>query len=51
MREEVDLAQLTQQLLDVVHETMQPAHVSLWLRHPLGYENKRTTRVLPKIGE
>jgi len=49
MREEVDLAQLTQQLLDVVQDTMQPAHISLWLRHrhPLGYENKCAVRVLP----
>ena len=32
LRGEVDLAQLREQLLDVVVETMQPAHVSLWLR-------------------
>jgi hypothetical protein len=51
LREEVDLAQLTEQLLGVVQETMQPAHVSLWLRQPEGHENKRATRVLPKIGE
>ncbi len=50
LREEVDIAQLRERLLDVVQETMQPAHVSLWLRQP---ENQRreTTRVLPKIGE
>jgi hypothetical protein len=51
MRGELDLAQLTQRLLDVVQETMQPAHVSLWLRHPEGKTNKRATKVLPKIGE
>ncbi|HEY6542109.1 MAG TPA: hypothetical protein VIZ18_14290 [Ktedonobacteraceae bacterium] len=32
LRGEVDLVQLREQLLEVVVETMQPAHVSLWLR-------------------
>ncbi len=32
LRGEVDLSQLSEQLLSVVEETMQPAHVSLWLR-------------------
>jgi hypothetical protein len=34
LRQEVDLATLRQQLLAVVQETIQPAHVSLWLRAP-----------------
>jgi hypothetical protein len=34
LRSEVDLGQLREQLLNVVQETMQPAHVSLWLRKP-----------------
>ena len=32
LRSEVDLAQLSEHLLAVVEETMQPAHISLWLR-------------------
>jgi hypothetical protein len=32
LREEVDLDTLSKQLVSVVQETMQPAHVSLWLR-------------------
>lgn len=32
LRSEVDLSQLREHLLNVVQETMQPEHVSLWLR-------------------
>ncbi|MDQ4076802.1 MAG: hypothetical protein M3220_11235, partial [Chloroflexota bacterium] len=32
VRNEVELEQLTGELLRVIEETMQPAHVSLWLR-------------------
>ena len=32
LRDEVDLSQLREQLLEIVQETMQPAHISLWLR-------------------
>jgi hypothetical protein len=32
VRDEVDLVELREHLLGVVDETMQPAHVSLWLR-------------------
>ncbi len=34
LRQEVDLVQLRSQLVSVVERTMEPAHVSLWLKHP-----------------
>jgi hypothetical protein len=40
LRNEVDLNQLRDHLISVVQETMQPAHVSLWLRQP-ERDNKR----------
>lgn len=34
LRTEVDLAELSQRLVDVTYRTMRPRHVSLWLAHP-----------------
>ncbi len=48
MRREVDLNDLCEQLVAVVQETMQPAHISLWLIQPAN-EETRQTRVLPRI--
>jgi hypothetical protein len=50
LRHAVDLDDLSRQLIAVVQETMQPEHVSLWLR-PHHWEVKRTTRLLPHLDE
>jgi hypothetical protein len=50
LRQEVDLNQLREELLVVVQETMQPAHVSLWLRPPEP-SRKRQMWLLARIDE
>ena len=44
LRNEVDLNQLREQLIAVVEETMQPTHVSLWLRKS-EHEKKSNTQM------
>ncbi len=50
LRNEVDLQQLREHLVAVVEETMQPSHVSLWLR-PSEPSRKRKTWLLARIDE
>ena len=50
LRNEVDLSQLREHLLNVVQETMQPAHISLWLRPPEP-SGKQKTWLLARLDE
>jgi hypothetical protein len=52
LRNEVDLATLSEHLVGVVEETMQPASVSLWLRPPANHQVLwRVTPSVPSAGE
>ena len=46
LREEVDLATLAGELRGVVHETIQPSHVSLWLRRRGPAVSRRTATIV-----
>jgi hypothetical protein len=48
LQNEVDLSQLSEQLVAVVQETMQPASVSLWLRAP-SQKRRPDTNQLPQL--
>ena len=48
--DDIDLTTLTDDLLRVVQETMQPAHISLWLR-PHQWDEKHITLPLPGTEE
>lgn len=50
LRNEIDLNTLTKRLKAVVEETMQPTHISLWLRNS-DTSDRRNTRLLPQIDE
>ena len=50
LRNEVDLDQLHEDVIAVVEETMQPEHISLWIRLP-DPSRQPNTRLLPRIEE
>jgi len=50
LRDEMDLNHLHKELLEVVYETIQPAHISLWLLNPTPLHSQNT-QTLPQLNE
>lgn len=51
LRQEIDLNDLSTELIDVVDKTMQPAHVSLWLRFADRKPAREAASTAPRSGE
>jgi hypothetical protein len=51
LRNEANLDQLSEELVMVVQETMQPAHVSLWLCHPHREDKRPEARTSQRLSQ